>query len=284
VGRILWVLGAMTASATSALATERGAAQAAGILAVEPYDDDAVVAKGLEDGVEIKVTLDPSRVPDLLDALSLADAQGGTRDIWFYDTPHLDLFDAGLVLRARVKNEEKADATVKARPVERRSVAASWFELAGFKCEEDRVAERRVPSCSLTRDQPGRAVRAAASGAPPVRDLFSKEQARFFAEFGGRRVGWEPLVPLGPIPSLAWKVRTRFFDAPLVVEVWRFDGDDAAILELSVRAPAQAADGVAAQLDAYLADLGFEPQPLQQAKTRTALARLAIRRQTAHTR
>jgi hypothetical protein len=252
---------------------------AAGVLSVEPAEDDELAAKDLEETVEIKITLDPARETALVAALGLADERGNARDIWFYDTPALQLFETGLVLRARVKGRDKADATVKVRPLDRRRVDISWFELGGFKCEEDRVGERRVPSCSLTEDQQGDVVRAAASGEPQVRKLFSKDQERFFAEFGGRGVGWEPLVPLGPIPSLAWKVRTRFFEAPLVVEAWRLDGAEA-VLELSVRAAADEADGVSTALGAYLERLGFQAQPLQDAKTRTALARLTRERAT----
>jgi hypothetical protein len=247
----------------------------AGVLGVDPADDEDVVSKGdLEEGVEIKVTLDVRRMSDLATAMGLTDERANRRDIWFYDTSKLALFESGLVLRARVKGAEKADATVKARPVEKGRVDASWFSLPGFKCEEDRVGERRVHSCSLTEDQQGDAVRRAAIGEPRVRSLFSKEQERFFEAFGGGTVGWDPLVPLGPIPSRAWKVRTRLFEEPLVVEAWKLDGEDA-VLELSTRSESDHADAVSATLTSYLAGLGFEAQPLQDAKTRAALTRLA---------
>jgi hypothetical protein len=54
------------------------------------------------DGVEIKVTLRPDQELQGLRSLRLDEDTAEIRSVHFYDTPQLDLFHAGTVLRARL--------------------------------------------------------------------------------------------------------------------------------------------------------------------------------------
>jgi hypothetical protein len=274
VRRVLLSTSLLAPLAGTGAAADTHGIPAAQVVAVEPGDDDEILSKGADvDGVEIKVTLDPSRVAALLAALGAEDALGAKRDVWFYDTRGLRLFETGVILRARVKGD-KADATAKVRPFERTRVDASWWELRGFKCEEDRIGERRVPSCSITGDRSGAQVLSVASGEQPIAGLFSSDQARFVSDAGAGSLSWTDVAALGPIHTIVWKVRTRLFEEPLVAEAWRLnDGED--VLELSLKTVAADADQRTRALEAYLQGLGFEAQPLQEAKTRRALERFA---------
>jgi hypothetical protein len=50
-------------------------------------------------------------------ALESQDLEAEHREIFFFDTPQLNLFEAGLVLRARIVQDGADDSTVKLRPV-----------------------------------------------------------------------------------------------------------------------------------------------------------------------
>ena len=73
--------------------------------------------EGVE-GVEIKVTVRPSEELRSLRALELDEDSAEVRIIYFYDTVELDLYDSGVVLRARLVKGDDDDSTVKIRPVE----------------------------------------------------------------------------------------------------------------------------------------------------------------------
>src|SRR5688572_10169919 len=84
--------------------------------------------------VELKLTLRAEHVDLAREQLELHDDDAEERDIFFFDTPQLELFDQGVILRARNIHEDDDDSTIKIRPLAAKKVAASWFGLAGFKC------------------------------------------------------------------------------------------------------------------------------------------------------
>ncbi|MFO1205090.1 MAG: hypothetical protein U1E63_05080 [Burkholderiales bacterium] len=70
------------------------------------------------DAVEIKVTIRPDQELRAVRAMELNEDTAAVRIIYFYDTPRLELFNAGVVLRARLVKGDDDDSTVKFRPVE----------------------------------------------------------------------------------------------------------------------------------------------------------------------
>jgi hypothetical protein len=81
-------------------------------------------------------------------ALDLVDRDPEHRDIYFFDTPALELFDAGLVLRARQIRDDADDSTVKIRPYaidDRRLVGIQGVEL-----ELDEIGDETVRSAKLS--------------------------------------------------------------------------------------------------------------------------------------
>ena len=62
--------------------------------------------------VEIKVTIRPDQELRAERTMELNEDTADVRVIYFYDTPHLDLFNAGVALRARLVKGDDNDSTV----------------------------------------------------------------------------------------------------------------------------------------------------------------------------
>ena len=134
------------------------------------------------DAVEIKVTIRPDQELRAECAMELNEDTAEVRVIYFYDTPRLALFDAGIMLRARLVKGDDDDSTVKFRPVEAAKISEEWKQLKGFKLEADCVGDRVVCSASLTAIQKRDEIDEVAKGERPIAKLFSKAQERFLSE------------------------------------------------------------------------------------------------------
>jgi hypothetical protein len=230
--------------------------------------DDATAGSGL-DAVEIKVTVRPDQELQALRALELDEDSAEVRVIYFYDTPKLELFNAGIALRARLVKGDDDDSTVKFRPVESRDIAPEWRETEGFKLEADSVGDRVVCSASLTALQGRDEIKEVAEGARPIEKLFTKEQERFLQAFS-KPVDFSTLKALGPIRVLRWKTRHKGFPYELSSEEWRLpDGTD--LLEVSIKVKPGDAEKARGAFDSHLKTLGLDPAGAQETKTRTAL-------------
>lgn len=223
------------------------------------------------DTVEIKVTIRPDQELKATRAMQINEDTAEVRVIYFYDTLNLDLFDAGVVLRARLVKGDDDDSTVKFRPVEDAGkIDASWKQLRGFKLEADCVGDRVVCSASLTVLQKRDEIDDVADRKRPIDKLFSREQELFLGEFYDGKVDFGNLHILGPIRVLRWKLKHRDFPHELTVEEWRLpDGDD--LVEVSIKTPADNAAQARREFEDHLNSLGLDPQGNQETKTRTAL-------------
>ena len=222
------------------------------------------------DACEIKVTVRPDQELRAERAMELDEDSADIRVIYFYDTPKLALFDAGVALRARLVKGDDDDSTVKFRPVDAGRISGEWKRADGFKLEADCVGERVVCSASLTAIQARDEIDQVAKGERPIQKLFSKAQERFLAEFYATPVDFAKLRVMGPIRVLRWKSKHESFPHELTTEEWRLpNGDD--LVEVSIKvAPAKAVQAQKA-FDAHLRELGLDPQGAQETKTRTAL-------------
>ena len=222
------------------------------------------------DTVEIKVTMRPDQELRAERAMELNEDTATVRIVYFYDTPQLELFDAGVVLRARLVKGDDDDSTVKFRPVQAKNIAEEWKQLKGFKLEADCVGERIVCSASLTVLQKRDEIDEVAKGQRPIEKLFSKDQERFLGAFYKRPVDFAKLRVLGPIRVLRWKLTQKGFPHQLTIEEWRLpDGDD--LVEVSIKIPPQQAHQAQKDFDKHLRELGLDPKGAQETKTRTAL-------------
>src|SRR5215813_532348 len=188
------------------------------------------------DAVEIKVTIRPDQELRAERAMEVNEDTAEVRVIYFYDTPALDLFNAGVALRARLVKGDADDSTVKFRPAEASRISKDWRALKGFKLEADCVGDRVVCSASLTCLQQRDEIDHVAKGKRAIDKLFSKEQERFLSEFYKTPVDFGRLRVMGPIRVLRWKLRHEKFPHELAVEEWRLpNGED--LVEVSIKAP-----------------------------------------------
>jgi len=220
--------------------------------------------------VEVKIT---ARIEDEDLVLGLLKDRGGEpqeRTVYFFDTPKLELFDVGLVLRARKVKGDVDDTTVKIRPVDPARIPIDWMETEGFEVEMDRVGDTQIISAKLTAEQDAGEIDEAVAGERPLQKLFSADQERLIAEFGPKEVGWEALTPMGPIAVQKWKIDPKKLGHEVVVERWRLP-DKSDLVELSIKVQPGQATAAADSFLSYLESLGVEVGGDQQTKTRGAL-------------
>ena len=220
--------------------------------------------------VEVKIT---ARVEDedlVLDLLKDRDEEPKERTVYFFDTPTLQLFDVGLVLRARKTKGDVDDSTVKIRPVDPKRIPIDWMKTEGFAVEMDRVGDKHIISAKLGAEQAEGEIDDAVAGRRPLRKLFSADQERLIAEFGPQEIGWEALTTMGPIAVHKWKIDAKKLGHEIVVERWKLP-DKSDLVELSIKvAPGEATEAEEAFM-ALLAAMGLEISGDQQTKTRGAL-------------
>jgi hypothetical protein len=232
-----------------------------------PKTSDAFVGV---DAVEIKVTIRPDQELRAERAMQVDEDTAEVRLIYFFDTPNLDLFNAGLALRARLVKGDADDSTVKLRSDEMARIPPEWRRLEGFKQEADWVGDRAVFSASLTQQQRRDEIDEVAAGKREIEKLFAKNQERFLAAFHKDPIDFGRLCVMGPIRVLRWKLEHDDFAYKMTVEEWRLpNGDD--LVEVSIKAPPNEAHEARVAFDKHLAMLGLDPQGAQETKTRTAL-------------
>jgi hypothetical protein len=222
------------------------------------------------EAVEIKATIPTHEVRNALRRHGLGQNNDDERYIYFFDTPELDLFKIGVVVRARRRIGDQHDTTVKLRPVDPKTVSEDWRRFAGFKIEADSSEKGVVKSASLTMPVRKGRIKQVAKGKKTVTSLFTDDQKMLLLSLAEKKIDFTKIVPLGPIRASKWKVTSEALPWPLTVELWK-RGDSAMILEVSIKVPVIQAAAATAGFFALLAESGAERDNAQQAKTRWAL-------------
>jgi hypothetical protein len=222
------------------------------------------------DSVELKLTVPEEHQRSAVQALGVDPLQAQIRQVYFFDTPSLDLDGKGLVVRARRSQKKGDDSVVKLRPVVPSELPKSLRRSPNFVVEVDASPGGFVCSGSMkgVPDQ-GRVLKAA-GGKIPLRKVFSKEQRALYDAHAPEGVALDDLMTLGPLFVLKLKQTPDGYDRPLVGEMWLYP-DGSRILELSTKCEPAEAFQVAATTRAFLASRGIDLEGEQQTKTRTAL-------------
>src|SRR5436190_16378683 len=163
---------------------------------------DMLGLTGKSDSVELKLTIPESEQRSAIAALDMDPLQAQLRQVYFFDTPDLQLFEAGVVARARRVQKKGDDSVVKLRPVVPTEVLGEFRDSPNMVVEVDAMPGGYVCSASLKRTLGTTEVREAAKRERKVRKLFSKEQRAFFAEHAPEGIEFEHLAILGPINVL----------------------------------------------------------------------------------
>lgn len=226
------------------------------------------------DSVELKATVPAQDQRAAVTALHLDPLLSQTRQVFFFDTPRLDLYHGGLVLRARRSAGKGDDTAVKLRPVVPDQLDKKLRALPEFGVEVDAMPGGFVCSASLKGTPPGRDVRTTITEGRPLRKLFTKAQRELFARHAPDGVDFDDLLVLGPIFVLKLREVPPELGRKLVTELWLYD-DGSRLLELSAKCVPTEAFQVAAELRAFLNERGVDLTGAQQTKTRRALELLA---------
>jgi len=241
--------------------------------AVAPLLSDDQLAELLSliegaDSVELKLTIPDAERRATIEALGLDALDAHLRQVFFFETPGLDLNGAGLVVRARRSQGRPDDSVVKLRPVVPAELPPELRAEDLFGVEVDAMPGGFVCSASFKGETRG--VKEAAAGERPIGKLFSGEQRAFYAEHAPEGIALDDLTVMGPITVLKLKTSPEGYARKLVGELW-FYPDGSRILELSTKCKPQEAFDVAARTRAYLAGRGVDLGGEQETKTRTAL-------------
>lgn len=220
--------------------------------------------------VEIKATIARKQISRGMKRFGLAENDAERRFIYFFDTPELALFNAGIITRARRIINKQHDSTIKMRPVRAENVPAKWHKEKGFKIEADGGEKGVVLSASLTKPVAKGLIKNVEEKKAAVTSLLGKPQELFLAEMATIRYDLAKLATLGPLEALCWKSMHPGLPWPFTAELWKRD-DGETILEVSVRVPVAQAAVANAGFFAFLAELGAERDNAQQTKTRWAL-------------
>jgi hypothetical protein len=225
---------------------------------------------GGANSVELKLTVPESDQRSAVEALGMDSLDAEIRQVFFFDTPELALFQKGLIVRARRVQRKGDDSIVKRRPVIPAELPADLRGLPGIVVEVDAVPGGFVCSATLKRTLGTTEVREVAQGKRELRKLLSKKQRAFFTAHAPDGMQLDRLTLLGPINVLKLKFSPSGFDRRMVAELWMYP-DYTRILELSTKCkPAEAFD-VAARARAFLSSSGIDLSGDQQTKTRKAL-------------
>jgi hypothetical protein len=242
--------------------------------AVKRLSDEELVAL-LElarkaDSVELKLTVPAADHRAAIDRLGLDPLAAQIRQVFFFDTPALDLTAAGVVARARRIQGRPGDTVVKLRPVDPDDLPAELRQSPSVGVEVDAMPGGYVCSASLKAKAQAPDVRAVALGELPIRQIFSKAQRAFFAAHAPDGLKLKDLSILGPLFVLKQNFTPPGLGRRLTAELW-FYPDGSRILELSTKCTAADAFQVAAEARVYLSERGVSLDGKQQTKTKAAL-------------
>ena len=227
------------------------------------------------DSVELKLTVADDQRRSAVAALGMDPLDAQIRQVFFFDTPSLDLDARGVVVRARRVQNKGDDSVVKLRPVVPSHLDEALRASPGFGVEVDAMPGGFVCSASLKHAHKRASVRTVINEELALGGLFSKHQRRLFDEYSGG-LDLDELEVLGPIFVLKLKFSPEGYDRKLVAELWLYP-DSSTILELSTKCAPADAFQVAAETRAFLTERGIDLSGEQQTKTRKALEFFAKR-------
>jgi hypothetical protein len=223
------------------------------------------------DSVELKLTIPDAHQRATVTTLGLDPLEAQIRQVFFFDTPDLDLNKAGVVARARRVQGRAHDSVVKLRPVVPDQLSVELRSSSAFNVEVDAMPGGYVCSATMKGKLGTTEVAEAVHGKLKLHKLFTKEQRAFYRAHAPEGLELDDLSVMGPIFVLKLKTAPEGFPtAKLVSEAWLYP-DGTRILELSTKCPPAEMFDTALRARAHLAGLGLNLSGEQQTKTKTAL-------------
>jgi hypothetical protein len=216
-------------------------------------------------GEEIKLLLSPAQVQST--AASLNAGKQKHSQIYFYDTPKLDLLAEGLILR--IRQGADSDFTVKLRPASEHQFSARATGKEGFKCEGEVIDGVERPSYSMQSEFVTSTVPQSGNELVP---LLSKGQ-RQLLKTSGIVVDWANVHRVIDIQSTSWSVPAQASFEKLSLELWEWPNGKS--LEISTKVLPDAGSNAYGELKNVANRNHLELSSDQRAKTATALQSVA---------
>jgi hypothetical protein len=220
--------------------------------------------------VEVKITAQVQDEEKVRRYLERSGQEPQHRQVYFFDTSELALFDGGVVLRARKITDDADDSTVKLRPVDPTNLSVAWKQTKDFVIELDQVGDNTICSAKLSSEQKREEIDEVAAGEREIRKLFSAVQEQLIEEHAPTSVTWEDLRVLGPVEVLKWKIDPKGFGEEVTAEQWTLP-DRSDLIELSIKVKPEEAGDASGEFLSFLNENGFTTEGDQQTKTRGAL-------------
>jgi hypothetical protein len=246
-----------------------------------PIDTDAGDLGRLDSAiekVEFKLTVLAAEEATVQALLQRTGTPPQRRKVYFYDTADLALYNADLVLRARVTDGDEDDSTVKLRPVDLADLDAGWRQIGGIRVELDVVGDKQVPSAKLDGTPDRGEIEQVEAGHRALGSLFSAKQERLIASCAPRAIALDDLEVLGPVDARKWELENPDgFPHSLGVEEWALP-DATRFIELSFKVGPNEAKDAQTAFRALLTGLDIDLAGDQQPKTPRVLKFFAGRR------
>lgn len=220
---------------------------------------------------EIAASLKEESLPLLYKNLQLENYEMKKREIYYFDTEKLDLYNSNLILRARIKSIFKGSVTVKLRPLNPKLVPPRFFSMKGFKCERDlRVNGGDKISCSLKRKMSTRIIKEYVGMGRNIWDLFTADQHSFIFHFLPETLKELNLKVIGPVKSHYWDFFPGALGIECTADYWVLPSGTK-ILELSTRFPMEEEEKYISLFEDYLQDKQIELTEKPISKTSVVL-------------
>ncbi len=214
---------------------------------------------------EAKLLLAPSQVQAAMTSLNATEGSHG--QVYFYDTPTLDLLSQGLILRLRMGTA--SDLTAKLRPPEGKRFFDPSVGNERYKCEVEITGGVESRSYSVQTDYVAGYVPEKGTELLP---LLSPGQKRLL-ENSQIRIDWEKVKQVADIQSTTWTGRARSSPGKLSLELWKWP--NGRILEVSTKAAPNGGPAAYTALESLAKKNGLALSPVQQSKTATALKEMS---------
>lgn len=239
------------------------------LLSAEELMQAFYLSKGAT-SVELKLSVPASGHRATIKRLKLDPVEAQPRQAFFFDTPDLALFKAGVVVRVRRIQGGRADTVIKLRPADPALIDTGLRRSEGFKIELDVMPGGFMCSASFKGVCTGDEVLEMTAGEMKLSQLFSKEQRAFYRAHAPKGITLDSLKTLGPVFLLKAKHQPKNFDRGITVEMWLYP-DGSRILEVSTKCLPGEAFQVGAEFKAYLSSCEIPVSLAQEPKTRSAL-------------
>jgi hypothetical protein len=218
-------------------------------------------------GAEVQINL-CSEPRQIIAALHLERKGSKHQEVWYIDTPGLDLFRQGVMFRLRIK-DRKSELTLKVANQDCTGVNPGLLPADQAKCEYDVRGAQVVGAVSVTRILDDGQVRGLIDGRLALADLLSQAQIRYLKEV----VALWPLVPglkcLGPARVETYHTKGQ----PFVVELWQLPSGRH-YEEISQKSSLKDAPRVTAALEGILSRNQVQLCPDQGSQTGSRLREL----------